>query len=320
MRKPRDDFDSAWKEMLEHYFQEFMAFFFPQLYAEIDWSRDLEFLDKELQYAVRRAVRGRHTVDKLVKVWLKEGEEAWILTHVEVQSQVDEEFPQRMYICNSLLFSRHKRCVISLGVLGDTRADWRPASFEYGLGGCRVRMEYPVVKLLDYEGRWEELEQSANPFAVVVMAHVKTQATRGKMETRLQWKKRILRWLYRQGRRYEEFVDLFRFMDLVMTLPPDLEQECEEAMAKYEEERKMPVLSHFERRAIEKGLQQGIVQATREGVLEVLHLRFTEPPPTLREQIQRLDDLAALKGLHRKAVTAGSLEEFEQEMLTVARE
>jgi hypothetical protein len=140
------------------------------------------------------------------------------------------------------------------------------------------------------------------------------------METRLQWKKRILRWLYRQGRRYEEFVDLFRFMDLVMTLPPDLEQECEEAMAKYEEERKMPVLSHFERRAIEKGLQQGIVQATREGVLEVLHLRFIEPPPTLREQIQRLDDLAALKGLHRKAVTAGSLEEFEQEMLTVARE
>jgi hypothetical protein len=289
-----------------------MAFFFPQAYEDIDWSRGLEFLDKELQYAVRLAGRGRHTVDKLVKVWRKDGEEMWVLTHVEVQSQVEEEFPQRMYICNSLLFGRHKRCVVSLGVLGDTQVDWRPASFEYGLWGCRAGIEYPIVKLLDYEGRWEELEQSTNPFAVVVMAHVKTQTTRSKPETRLQWKKRILRWLYQQGRSEEEFVDLFRFMDLVMVLPPDLEREYEEATERYEEERTMPLISNFERRAMERGA----VQTAREDVLEVLTLRFAEPSPSLLERIEQIDRLSALKRLHRQAVTAGSLEEFEKDILS----
>src|SRR5262245_30026330 len=38
-------------------------------------------------------------------------------------------------------------------------------------------LTFPVVKVLDYEARWEELERSANPFAVLVMTHLKTQAT-----------------------------------------------------------------------------------------------------------------------------------------------
>ena len=33
------DYDSPWKEMLEGYFSDFMAFFFPEAYADIDWAR-----------------------------------------------------------------------------------------------------------------------------------------------------------------------------------------------------------------------------------------------------------------------------------------
>jgi len=322
MSQPRPDFDTAWKEVLERYFPDFIAFFFPRIHEDIDRNRGVEFLEQELRYAVRRAGKGRRTVDKLVKVWLNNGEEAWILVHVEIQSHVDPDFPQRMFICNSLLFGQSKQCVVSLGVLGDTQAEWRPTGFEYGRWNCRVEMEYPVVKLLDYADRWEELERSANPFAVVVMAHVKTQATRRKPETRWQWKVRLLRWLYQEGRPEEECVDLFRFLDLVMTLPPDLEREYAEALARYEEERKMPWISSYERRAeergLQRGLQQGLQQATREGVLEVLHLRFAESPPSLREHLQQLDDPAALKELFRKAVTADSLEEFEQEVLATS--
>ena len=43
-----DDFDSPWKDILEGYFPDFMAFFFPAAAAEIDWSRGFEPLDKEL--------------------------------------------------------------------------------------------------------------------------------------------------------------------------------------------------------------------------------------------------------------------------------
>lgn len=44
-----DDYDSPWKDALELYFNEFIAFFFPGVDVEIDWNRPFEFLDKELQ-------------------------------------------------------------------------------------------------------------------------------------------------------------------------------------------------------------------------------------------------------------------------------
>ena len=35
-----------------------------------------------------------------------------------------------------------------------------------------------MVKLLDYAERWDTLEESRNPFAVVVLAHLITRQTR----------------------------------------------------------------------------------------------------------------------------------------------
>src|SRR5262245_27001521 len=104
MSKRRADYDSPWKETIEHFFPQFMAFFFPTAYAEIDWSRPYEFLDKELQRVMRRAKAGRHTVDKLVMVWLKDGIETWLLVHIEVQNQVDADFAERMYIYGYRLY------------------------------------------------------------------------------------------------------------------------------------------------------------------------------------------------------------------------
>lgn len=46
MSERRVDFDSPWKETLEYYFEDFMAFFFSQAYADIDWQRGYEFLIK----------------------------------------------------------------------------------------------------------------------------------------------------------------------------------------------------------------------------------------------------------------------------------
>lgn len=66
-------FDAPWKEILEQYLQDFMAFFFPQINAAIDWDRGYTFLDKELQQIVREAEIGRRLVDKLVQVWRLDG-------------------------------------------------------------------------------------------------------------------------------------------------------------------------------------------------------------------------------------------------------
>ena len=71
-------------EAIERYFEAFMAFFFPGAHAGIDWSRGYEFLDTQLQQVVRDGQLGRRLADKLVRVWRKDGEEAWVLVHIEV--------------------------------------------------------------------------------------------------------------------------------------------------------------------------------------------------------------------------------------------
>ncbi len=45
---------------------------------------------------------------------------------------------------------------------------------------------FPAVKLWDYNECWSELEASDNPFATVVMAHLKTKATRKDNQVRFR--------------------------------------------------------------------------------------------------------------------------------------
>jgi hypothetical protein len=42
-----------------------MAFFFPEAYSQIYWSRGFEFLDGELQQVTLEAETGKRIVDKL---------------------------------------------------------------------------------------------------------------------------------------------------------------------------------------------------------------------------------------------------------------
>ena len=56
-------------------------------YSEIDWTKGFDFLDSELQQVTREAETGKRIVDKLVKVYLRNGKENWILIHIEIQNQ-----------------------------------------------------------------------------------------------------------------------------------------------------------------------------------------------------------------------------------------
>jgi hypothetical protein len=59
MSQQADDYDSPWKQALELFFRDFMAFFYPSAHAGIDWTKGHKFLDKELQQVVKDAELGR---------------------------------------------------------------------------------------------------------------------------------------------------------------------------------------------------------------------------------------------------------------------
>ncbi|GAA6618079.1 transposase [Scytonema sp. NUACC26] len=304
MTEQQANYDSPWKEALDLYFEACIAFFFPQVHAEIDWQRGYEFLDKELQQVVREAETGRLFVDKLVKVWRREGTEAWVLLHLEIQSQVDSNFPKRMYKYNYRLFDRYDQTIVSLAILGDTDMSWRPQDYSYELWGCRISLQFPIIKLLDYETRWTELEESRNPFAVLVMAHLRTQATTKDPQGRLQWKLSLVKRLYELGYTKDNILQLFRLIDWMMGLPKNLEQVFDNEIMSYEGAETMPYITSVER--------VGMLKAQRADLIEVLETRFKEVPPEFVDMINGLYDNPALKQLHKQSITINSLEEFRQ--------
>jgi hypothetical protein len=267
---------------------------------------------------------GPRRVDKLVKVTLREsGEEAWVLIHIEVQGDQEAAFARRMYIYNYRLFDKYDRRVASFAILSDDNPTWRPDQFGYELLGCRVQLDFPTIKLLDYESRWAELEASDNPFAVVVMAQLQTRRTRQQVEARYEAKLGLAKRLYQRGYSRRDILELFRFIDWVMALPPELEEQFMTDIVAYEEREKKPYVTSVERIAsqrglqlgLEQGLEQGLEIGRREMLLETLEARFDAVPAELVTMIEQIGDPSLLLSLQRLAVLTDSLETFEQEVL-----
>lgn len=259
------DYDSPWKHALQHYFPDFLAFFFPAAHAGIDWSQGYTLLDKELQKAVRDATLGRRWADSLVRVTARDGREDWILAHVEIQGQNQPDFPKRMFVYNYRIYDVHDRPVVSLAVLAEPFSDTF-GEFAYERWGCRMGLRYPVVSLAAYRKDPAALETSTNPFAVITQAHLQAQDTAGSETARYSAKLSLIRSLYRRGYQRTDILELLRFIDWVLTLPDGLEDQLWNEIQAFEEEKRMQYLARFERVAQEKGIAQGIEQGIEKGI------------------------------------------------------
>ncbi|MEB3292122.1 MAG: hypothetical protein VKJ24_03080, partial [Synechococcales bacterium] len=224
MAKMRADEDSPWKLLLRQYFQEAIEFFFPAIAPLIDWTQPIEFLDKEFQKITPDAQIGKRFADQLVKVQRKQGKELILLIHLEIQAVPEQEFPERMFIYAIRIFELFRQLPVSLAILCDAKQTWRPNRYSLTTPGSALEFSFTPVKLLDYQTQWNQLEQSRNPFAIVVMSHLKTQETKGRSRERKTWKVRLVKRLYELGYSRSEIINLFRFIDWVMILPEGLKQ------------------------------------------------------------------------------------------------
>jgi hypothetical protein len=62
----------------------------------------------------------------LVKVYLLDGKEQWVLIHIEVQGQRDDDFPERMFISYYRIFDRYKKRIAGFAILSDNDPNWHP--------------------------------------------------------------------------------------------------------------------------------------------------------------------------------------------------
>ena len=265
---PTDEYDSPWKDAITHAFEEFMLFYFAQAHAQIDWTCGYTFEDTELRKVVRDAELGKRHADVLVQVTQHGGQPCLLYIHIEVQGQHDPQFELRMFTYNYRLFDRYACPIVSLAVLADDDAAWRPDHYEFTAMGCRHRLDFPVVKLLDYEAQVAQFEtgQEHNPFALVTAAHLRTRQTKHNPESRYQAKRTLVRLLYQHGWSRQRVLDFFAVLDWMMRLPDGLEQELWQYVQEIEGESQMQYVTSVERLAIQRGIQQGMQQGMQQGI------------------------------------------------------
>jgi hypothetical protein len=331
----RRPFDEPWKRIIEALFADFVAMFLPEAHAEIDWSLPAKFLDKELARIARGARGGRRTADKLAEVQLRSGEEAWVLVHVEVQAQRDESFARRMFRYHLRIFDHFDREPVSLAILADPSAAWRPDSYGYGRWGTSMRLRFPVVKLADWSDHIEDLASSDNPFGIAVAAHLAALATAKRDATRYAQRLRLYRAVRRKGLSEEKAGALLTFMDWVLDLPEDLDDRFWNEVSVEEESEPMRYMTRMEERAEERGKSLGVEEGRslgveegrslgveegkalgilvgkaagmRESLLFVLEGKFGPIPADVRDRLERIDDTERLGALIGRVLDATDL-------------
>jgi hypothetical protein len=253
-----------------------------------------------------------------VEVHKTSGEVAWALVHIEVQSQVDHKFLERMFTYYLRIYDHHRKPVSSLAVLGDTQAGWRPIEFQRELWGTKLNFSFPSVKLLDYHDRLPELETSNNPFALLVASTLHTHQTKNDPAGRRIAKFRLVRGLFERGLGRAQIRAFFRLIDWIMTLPDNEQNIFDQDLEEYERKNDMPFITSIERKGLERGLQkgleQGLEQGRRDSIGAVLEARFGLLPRKLLQRLEQVHDREQLLGLTKLAATTPDLQSFEVEL------
>ncbi|WP_446010985.1 hypothetical protein [Candidatus Electrothrix sp.] len=179
------------------------------------------------------------------------------------------------------------------------------------------------MKILDYADRRDITEENANPFALAVTAHLKTQETRHDADGRKKWKLSLVRKLYEHGQKKEDVIRLFHFIDWMMALPEYMEEEFWQEIGEYEEEKKVRYVTSVERigfkRGVSEGRQKGMLEGRQLGILEGtleaiemgLSVKFGVKGLRLLPEIRRIRDIERLNMIKHIIRVTDDLAEVE---------
>ena len=211
--------DILWKWVLEWVLDDLLRFVFPNADQVFDLQKDVGFLDKELAeiYTEKDKRADVRFVDKLVKVFRKDGGEEYVLIHIEVQdyTKSDERpmFPARMFRYFYKCLDRHNKPVAAIAIFCGPDGRKLESEYQYEFLGTSLQYRYTILRILDYSD--EELGNSSNPFAWVVLAAKYALLSGRDLDSKLlEGKLFIFRRLYENGVfEKRKLQAVFKFLD-----------------------------------------------------------------------------------------------------------
>jgi len=112
---------------------------------------------------------GHRNADVLVKVRLKIGADQVLLCHMELQTNIDPTLGKRSFVYAYRIFDKFDHFPLTILLLADEDETFRPSIFELrptDLAG--LRLEFLVIKTLDYLPGLQELKNSTNLLPQVI--------------------------------------------------------------------------------------------------------------------------------------------------------
>ncbi len=217
------DFDGTWKAIITDFFEDFMAFFLPDLHALIDYQKGVTFLEQELQLLVEMFSYKEKVTDKLVKVFLKNGTERWLLIHLEVQSYFELEFNKRMFLLYSWIFGKYEKEIVTLVVYTSTAIPKEFNTFQLNTHGTELKYKFNTYRVMYQDNA--RLMASDNIFAIFVLANKFTNETRDKNKypKRLELKEKLFELALEKQIDLEKVWRLLIFVHQIMQLPDYLQ-------------------------------------------------------------------------------------------------
>jgi hypothetical protein len=255
------DTDNPWKQALDELFPLGMAFFLPAAAARVDWTRDYEPRETELQPLLPDTQTGLKYVDKLVKLWrrvtaegetLKAGAEEEGYYHFEVQYRKEDGFEKRMSDYNDVARVHLHHHVVGVAILGDEDTTWRPEVYHWVEDDCELTFKFRSIKLLDWRGKEQELFSHDNPFALFVLAHLLGLPTEDDEEARAGWKLRLWQRACEHKMEEQDRNTLLRLLDWMLLLPQDRNRALLQQFSAWREGNPMPFISVFEQEILDQ--------------------------------------------------------------------
>ena len=218
------DYDAQWKEVISSLFPDFIKFFLPKAYKTIDFQQSIEFLEQELHLLIADKYKvGKVINDKLVKVKLKNGEDKWILIHIEVQSSFESDFNERMFTYFYRIYDRYNQKITALAIYTGQDVPKNHKQFEYSFFGTEITYKYNSFLVKDQKE--QELINNKNPFAIVILASKYLIKAKDNHDKLYQFKLELIRLAKEKNYQADKIVYLLRFIDFVLKLPSKLSLE-----------------------------------------------------------------------------------------------
>jgi len=193
--------DELWKGIIEGLTEEFVGFFLPDLFPQIDFTKEYSFIEQELQKLFPESATTRRFNDKLLKVFLKDNSEVWILIHIEIQGYNDNAFADRMFEYYYRIYDRYRKPTVALALFIDKNRNYQPAQFTQSFAGTEINYKYRTYKIL--KATEKQLINNKNPFALVVLAAKYALTVQNNEERLSKFKFKLIRLLLQRGYNFE---------------------------------------------------------------------------------------------------------------------